>query len=133
MRLGVIDIGSNTVHLLVVDVELTHVLGHADGVDAAVAIPTEGVLGLGEEALAVLPAGAVARPGSAAHLAGDVGGEVGVEVDGHHVGPHGGEGVAGLASDALAGAEDDVALAVEPQAAGVVGDLGVVGARHGSG
>ncbi len=118
---------------VVIDVEQAHVLRHADDVDEAVDLAVEGGLRLAEQPLHVLSVGGVARPGRTTDLGGDVGGQVGVEVDRHELGPHRCQCVAGLAADALAGTKDDEALAVQPQPGGVVGDLGVVGARHGPG
>src|SRR5690606_30423169 len=66
----------------------------------------------------------------AAHLFGHRRGAVAVHVDAGDPGSYRGEGVRGLATDAVATTRDDERLPVEPQQVGVVGDREVVGGGH---
>ena len=100
-----------------------------DDVDDAVE-PAQRRLRLVEQSLGVGPGGRVTRPGHATDLLGDLAGEPGVDVDAEHLRPHRAEGVGGLAADPLAGADQHESAAVEAQETGIVGNRGVVDARH---
>ena len=72
-------------------------------------------------AVAPVPIGGVAGPADAVDLLGDVVGPVLLDVHAEDLGPLLGEGVGGLAADALPGPDDHEALAVQAEAVGEVG------------
>ena len=78
------------------------------------------------------PVGGVAGPAHAVDLGGDVVGPVLLDVHAEDLRPLLGQGVGGLAADALAGADDHEALAVQAEQVGVVRNSGVIGTRHGA-
>ena len=102
---------------------------HPDDVDDAVDAAELGG-GIGEQQLDVGTVDGVAREADAVDFGGDVGREVGIDVDDREPRPHGRERVRRLAPDPLPRAEHDEALAVEAQQPRIVGDGGVVGSGH---
>ena len=119
---------------LVVHVEQAPVLRHAHDVDdpAQARRPdlAQQTRRRGEEPFGVGAYRGVPDPGHPAHLGGDVVGQVLVEVHAAHLRPRLGQGVGGLAADALAGADDDDAPALHAQHGQVVGDRRVVRSGH---
>ena len=94
--------------------------------------PAELLVGGVEHGGGAVPVGGVAGPAHPVDLGGDVVGPVLLDVHAEDLRPLLGEGVGGLAADALPGADDHEALALQAQEVGVVRNRRVVGSRHGA-
>ena len=117
------------VPLVVGQLDDGRVLRHADDVDDPVDT-AELCLRVVEQLLHVVALGRVARVRHTTDLRRDVDREVRVDVDAHQPGAGRRQRVRRLSADPLPGADDHEAAAVEPQQPRVVGDGGVVAARH---